>query len=94
VGPLGPADGLFGPAPLMEHPTAFHASAGLVASAPELAPFVIALEESHLLADLLRDLAARRSPRPATRSPTAWAGSSQECEEVTLARRYGHWFDS
>jgi CubicO group peptidase (beta-lactamase class C family) len=51
--------GLFGPLRPIEHPTSFHAAAGLVASAVDVARFSIALDQGRLLGDAMRERAMR-----------------------------------
>jgi CubicO group peptidase (beta-lactamase class C family) len=51
--------GLFGPMREIAPPTSFHAAAGLVASAPDVARFAIALDSGELLGGEMRDLSMR-----------------------------------
>jgi CubicO group peptidase (beta-lactamase class C family) len=87
--------GLFGPIRPMDHPTSFHPSAGLVASAPDVAQFSIALEEGKLLSDSLRMQAMNPVVTAAGDTlPYGLGWFVQEHDGVTLVWHYGHWFSS
>ncbi len=87
--------GLVGPMRPMERPTSFHTSAGLVASAPDVARFSIALSEGALLSDSMRALAMRPVVTPAGDTlPYGLGWFVQEQSGVTLVWHYGQWFSS
>ncbi len=87
--------GLFGPIRPMDYPTAFHTSAGLVASAPDVARVSIALDEGRLLSDSLRGRAMTPVVTPAGDTlPYGLGWFVQEHRGVTLAWHYGQWFSS
>ncbi len=87
--------GLLGPMKPMEHPTSFHTSAGLVASAPDVARFSIAWMEGQLLSDSIQTLAL--SPIVSTEGeiqPHGLGWFVQQYEGLSLAWYYGHWYGS
>jgi CubicO group peptidase (beta-lactamase class C family) len=87
--------GLLGPMRPMDHPTAFHSSAGLVASAPDVARFSMALDEGRLLSDSLQ--ARAWSPIVTQAGDTLPHGLGwfvQDHDGVRLLWYYGHWFGS
>jgi CubicO group peptidase (beta-lactamase class C family) len=87
--------GLLGPIRPMAHPTAFHASAGLVASAPDVARFAMALDEGRLLSDPLRTRSVAPITTPAGDTlPHGLGWFVQRHGDVTLVWYYGHWFGS
>jgi CubicO group peptidase (beta-lactamase class C family) len=87
--------GLFGPIRPIEHPTSFHPSAGLVASAPDVARFAAALQQGRLLSDSLRARAMQPVVTPAGDTlPYGLGWFIQQHEGVTLVWHYGHWFSS
>jgi CubicO group peptidase (beta-lactamase class C family) len=87
--------GLFGPIRPIAYATSFHTSAGLVASAPDVARFSVALDEGLLLSDSLRDRAMRPATTPAGDPlPYGLGWFVQEHEGVRLVWHYGHWFGS
>jgi CubicO group peptidase (beta-lactamase class C family) len=87
--------GLAGPVRPMAHPTAFHASAGLVASAPDVARFAMALDEGRLLSDSLRARSISPIITPAGDTlPHGLGWFVQHHGDVMLVWYYGHWFGS
>jgi CubicO group peptidase (beta-lactamase class C family) len=87
--------GLLGPMRPMQHPTAFHTSAGLVASAPDVARFSVALDEGRLLSSSLQARAWSPLVTPAGDTlPHGLGWFVQEHDGVTLVWYYGHWFGS
>ena len=87
--------GLFGPIRPMDHPTSFHPSAGLVASAVDVAKFSIALDQGRLLSDSMRARAMTPVVAPSGDTlPYGLGWFVQEHSPVTLVWHYGHWFSS
>lgn len=87
--------GLFGPMRPIGHPTSFHTSAGLVASAPDVARFSIALDEGELLSRSSRDRAMRPWITPAGDTlPYGLGWFVQDYRGTKLVWHYGHWFGS
>jgi CubicO group peptidase (beta-lactamase class C family) len=87
--------GLFGPMRTMAHPTSFHTSAGLVASAPDVARFSMALYDGRLLSSELQARAWSPVVTPAGDTLAHGLGwFVQEHEGVRLVWYYGHWFGS
>lgn len=87
--------GLFGPMRPMDHPTSFHPAAGLVASAPDVARFSVALDQGKLLSQTSRELATRAITTPSGEPlPYALGWFVQEHEGTKLVWHYGHWFSS
>lgn len=87
--------GLLGPMRPMDHPTAFHTSAGLVASAPDVARFSMALDDGELLSSSLQARAWSPVVTPAGNIlPHGLGWFVQEHDGVRLLWYYGHWFGS
>jgi CubicO group peptidase (beta-lactamase class C family) len=87
--------GLFGPMREIAPPTSFHAAAGLVASAPDVARFSTALDSGELLGEEMHDLSMRPVVTPSGEVlPYAHGWFVQEHEGLTLVWHHGHWFGS
>ena len=87
--------GLLGPNKLIERPTYFGTSAGLVASAPDVARFAIALEQGVLLSDSSRSLALTPVKCLSGDSlPYGLGWFLQDYKGIQLVWHYGHWYGS
>ena len=87
--------GLLGPLRPMPHAFTLSATAGLVASAPDVARFSIALDQGRLLKEPTRTLAWRRPTAPdGSQLPYALGWFVQRRQGQTLVWHYGHGLES